>query len=268
MATGLSGGAAEAVAGRADIKERTLRKDAWWRAPLTTFLVLSAFVVYSTWAAFVNADYTWEPYISPFYSPCIASICKGSSSTWEFVGTWWPISPAILILIFPLGFRLTCYYYRKAYYRSFWLSPPACSVAEPHKSYSGENRFPLVLQNIHRYFLYPAVGLNVILTFDAIVAFRDHTGAWGHMGLGTLVLLANAVLLWTYTLGCHSCRHLCGGNVNRFSRHPYRFWLWKKLTWFNERHMPFAWASLVMVALADLYVRLVASGTIHDPRFF
>jgi len=36
----------------------------------------------------------------------------------------------------------------------------------------------------------------------------------------------------------------------------------------NHRHMELAWVSLVVVALADVYVRLVASGTIHDPRFF
>ena len=268
MATQVSEGATGRETGRANISERTLRRDNWRREPLITGAVLFGFVVYSTWAAFVNGNYTWEPYISPFYSPCIASICRSSSSTWEIIGTWWPISPAILIRIFPLGFRLTCYYYRKAYYRAFWLSPPACAVAEPHKSYSGETRFPLILQNIHRYFLYFAVIFNIILTFDAVVAFRDHTGAWGHMGLGTLVLVANATLLWTYTLGCHSCRHLCGGKVNRFSRHPWRFKTWKMLTWFNTRHMQWAWASLVVVALADLYVRLVASGVIHDVRFF
>jgi hypothetical protein len=29
----------------------------------------------------------------------------------------WPLSAALIVLIFPLGFRLTCYYYRKAYFR-------------------------------------------------------------------------------------------------------------------------------------------------------
>ena len=254
--------------GRAAISAATLRKDTWWAAPLITFVVLLSFVVYATWAAFVNANYVWEPYISPFYSPCIASICEESSSTWPIVGPWWGLSPAILILIFPLGFRLTCYYYRKAYYRAFWLSPPACAVGEPHKRYTGESRFPLVLQNIHRYFLYFAVIFNVILTFDAIIAFRDHSGEWGHMGLGTVVLLLNAVFLWLYTLSCHSCRHICGGHVDRFSTARMRFWVWKKLTKLNQRHMAYAWISLVWVALTDLYVRLVAGGVISDPRFF
>jgi hypothetical protein len=88
------------------------------------------------------------------------------------------------------------------------------------------------------------------------------------MGLGSLVLVVNAVLLGLYTLSCHSCRHLCGGHVDRFSNAPVRFRLWRWTTALNSRHMLYAWVSLVFVALTDLYVRLVATGAIHDPRFF
>jgi hypothetical protein len=139
-------------------------------------------------------------------------------------------------------------------------------VAEPHKSYSGETRFPLVFQNAHRWFFYAGLVFNVILTWDAILGFRNPQGEWGHMGLGTLVLLANATLLWLYTLSCHSCRHLCGGRLNNFSRHPVRYWMWRKVSALNARHMPLAWISLVFVAFADVYVRLVASGVLSDPR--
>ena len=83
-----------------------------------------------------------------------------------------PLSAALIILIFPLGFRMTCYYYRKAYYRAFWLSPPACGVAEPHQAYSGETRLPLILQNVHRYFWYAAVLVGLVLTYDVFLAFR------------------------------------------------------------------------------------------------
>ena len=100
------------------------------------------------------------------------------------IGSWWPLSPAIIILIFPLGFRLTCYYYRKAYYRAFWLSPPACAVAEPHAKYTGETRFPLILQNIHRYFWYVAMLFCVILSYDAILGFRNEHGPLGSHGPG------------------------------------------------------------------------------------
>ncbi len=84
----------------------------------------------------------------------------------------------MIVLIFPLGFRLTCCYYRKAYYRSWWLAPPACGVPERHRRYSGETRFPLMLQSIHRYFFYAAVVFNVMLTWDAVFAF-DFRGQLG-----------------------------------------------------------------------------------------
>ena len=187
------------VGRRAAIGAKTLRTDRWWIQPVVTFVVLFSFIIYSTWAAFIDRDYFYEPYISPFYSPCLAVKCgtvPGSHGVPHLgiFGHWWFTSPAIIILIVPLGFRMTCYYYRKAYYRSFWLSPPACAVAEPHAKYTGETRFPLIIQNIHRYFFYLGILLNIILTYDAVIAFRNHQGVWGHAGLGTLVLVLNAVL--------------------------------------------------------------------------
>ncbi|MQA79040.1 MAG: hypothetical protein GEV10_11280 [Streptosporangiales bacterium] len=252
---------------RAHISARTLRKDNWWVQPLVTFLVLFGFVVYSSWAAMVNDNYFYEPYLSPFYAPCLGATCPPEVM---LGGIPLPaiISPAILILIVPLGFRLTCYYYRKAYYRSFWQSPPGCGVREPHKKYTGERRFPLIMQNLHRYFMYLATILNVFLTYEAVVSFRDHHGNWGHMGVGTLVLVINAAALWAYTLSCHACRHTLGGRLNNFSKHPVRYRLWTQLSKLNGRHQQIAWFSLVWVALTDLYVRLLAMGTITDIQFF
>jgi hypothetical protein len=253
--------------GRATIAARTLRTDRWWLQPAITVAVLVAFIAYSTVRAFENAHYFAEPYISPFYSPCITTACEGSSFPELFTGPSW-ISPALYILVVPLGFRLTCYYYRKAYYRSFWMSPPACAVAEPHRTYTGETRFPLLFQNVHRYFFYLGLLFNAVLTYDAVLAFRDERGEWFHMGLGTLVLLTNAALLWLYSLSCHSCRHIVGGRLNHFSRHPVRYRLWGWVSALNGRHMQLAWVSLVGVALTDLYVRMLATGAFDDPRFF
>jgi hypothetical protein len=263
-------GGPKRVGRRAAIGTKTLRTDRWWLQPVVTFTVLFSFIVYATWAAFVGRDYFSEPYISPFYSPCLATKCglaPGSHGVPHvgIFGTWWFTSPAIIILIVPLGFRATCYYYRKAYYRSFWLSPPACAVSEPHTKYTGETRFPLIIQNVHRYFFYLGFLLNIILTYDAVIAFRNHKGQWGHVGLGTFVLVLNALFLWGYTVGCHSCRNIIAGRLNHFSKHPVRYKLWGKVSWFNRYHMQFAWVSLIWVALSDLYVRLVASGTITGP---
>ncbi|MFF9015930.1 hypothetical protein ACF09C_23565 [Streptomyces sp. NPDC014870] len=255
---------------RAAIAPRHLRTDRWWLAPAATAAGLLAFVAYSTWRAFANSDYYAAPYVSPFYSPCLAENCvpmKGGPN-WEIVGSWWGLSPALLILVFPLGFRLTCYYYRKAYYRGFWASPPACAVAEPHATYTGETRFPLILQNIHRYFFYAALPVAAILTYDAVLTFRDSSYAWGHAGLGTVIFLVNTVLIWAYTLSCHSCRHIVGGRLKHFSKHPVRYRAWSFVGRLNTRHMVLAWASLVSVAVCDLYVYLLATGTFDDPRFF
>ncbi len=251
--------------GRARIAARTLRTDRWWIQPLITVLVLLAFIVYATIRAFMNKYYWDDPYISPFYSPCLSKSCPPGAPSLEIFPANGFFTPAVLILVFPLGFRLTCYYYRKAYYRSFWLSPPACAVAEPHDRYSGETRLPLLGQNIHRYFFYAGLVFNVVLTYDAFLAF-DFEGSFG-IGLGTVVLLANATLLWLYSLSCHSCRHIVGGRLNHFSKHPVRYRFWTFVSRLNGKHMQLAWVSLFGVALTDLYVMLVSAGTITDPRW-
>lgn len=254
--------------GRARIDARTLRRDRWWLSPLVTFVVFGAFVVYATWRAFSGANYYSSPYLSPLYSPCLTNLCVEGSSDFGQPFSWWQLSPALLILIFPLGFRFTCYYYRKAYYRAFWLSPPGCAVAEPHKKYTGETRLPLILQNIHRWFWYAAMVITCILTFDLVLAFRNADHEWGHMGLGTVLMLINVVLLWSYTLSCHSCRHIVGGQLRHFSKHPIRYRLWTWVSKLNQRHSMLAWASLFSVALVDLYIYLLATGVITDVRFF
>lgn len=218
----------------------TQRRDAWWVEPLITATVLGAFGIYSTWRALSNVDFQTDfatfgvHYLSPFYSPLI-------------LADWWPFSPAILILWAPLGFRATCYYYRKAYYRSFFLSPPACAVnpLKRDNNYKGESAFPYILQNAHRFFFYAATVILVFLWYDAFLAFKFKDGIG--IGVGTIVLTINAVLLTFYSLSCHSFRHLIGGNLDVFSRCPTRFRLWGAASVLNEKHMLYAWASLVLL---------------------
>jgi hypothetical protein len=164
-----------------------------------------------------------------------------------------------------LLFRLTCYYYRKAYYRSFWLSPPACAVPDAHKRYTGETRFPLIGQNLHRYAFYAAVIISLINTYDAILAFHSPEG-FG-FGLGNVVLWVNVILLWAYTVSCHSCRHIVGGRLKHFSRNPLRYWAWTQVSKLNARHMQLAWITLGTLALTDAYVMALAAGWFSDLRF-
>jgi len=262
-----------AGATRPPIAAAHLRKDTWWALPLATFVVLSSFVIYSTWAGFQNAHYYYAPYLSPFYSPCVAASCVHPTFGYGLPDITFPVvgvlSPAFLILWGPGLFRLSCYYYRKAYYRSFWLAPPACAVKDTKEGYSGETRFPLFLWNFHRYTWYVAVIFIVLLTWDALLAFRFPTPgggmAWG-IGVGTIVMWINVILLAGYTFSCHSCRHVCGGHVNEFSKAPSRYGIWSLVSRINPQHPTFAWLSLFSVGLTDLYIRLVSMGVIRDLR--
>ena len=253
---------------------QTSRKDAWWVKPLFTFIGLFSFVVYVTWAAFQGEHYHYGPYLSPLYSPELFgdsphSWFGGKPGWWP---TWLPWSPALLILWAPGLFRLTCYYYRGAYYKAFWADPPSCTVTEPRKTYRGENSFPLIIQNIHRYFMYIALFFIIFLSIDVWKAlwFADPVTGKKFIGLGvgTLVLAVNVVLLGGYTFGCHSLRHFVGGFMDRLSGKPVRHNLYKCVSCLNRRHMLWAWMSLFWVGFTDIYVRLCSMGVWNDLRIF
>jgi hypothetical protein len=250
----------------------TSRKDAWWVQSLIVFLVLFSFVVYATWAALQGRHYYYGPYLSPLYSP---ELFGDSPHSWFGPKPgWWPQflpwSPALLILWAPGLFRLSCYYYRGAYYKAFWADPPSCTVSEPRKTYRGENSFPLIVQNIHRYFLYIAFFFLVFLASDVWRALWFTDPATGEktfgIGVGTLVLAINVVFLGGYTLGCHSLRHLVGGIRDRLSGAPVRRTAYRCVSCLNRRHMVWAWMSLLWVAFSDIYVRLCSMGVWTDVR--
>lgn len=253
---------------------KTARGDSWWAGPLATAIGLGGFVVYSTFRAIYNDGYqfggvddpvdpTHAYLLSPFYSPLLV------------LPAWFPawFSPAFLILWAPGGFRMTCYYYRKAYYRAFFLDPPACAVGEGRKAYRGETRL-FLFQNLHRYFLYFALIFLVILAIDTVHAClwpTDSGGLTFGLSVGTLVLAANTTLLSIYTFSCHSLRHLLGGKVDCFScvaGGQARYKMWRGISKLNEHHMLWAWVSLFMVGFTDFYIWMVASGRITDARIF
>jgi hypothetical protein len=255
-------------AGRAEISAKTLRTDRWWLEPALTTLGLTAWVTYATVRVFLQSNYWVDAYhyLTPFYSPCVSKGCVPEAA--EF-GRFVPDSPfipyAAVSLPFLLLFRFTCYYYRKAYYRSYWLSPPACAVPDSHARYTGETRFPLLLQNMHRYAFYAAALVSVVNTWDAINAMHSPKG-FG-FGLGNVILWTNVVLLWAYTASCHSCRHILGGRLKHFSAHPLRYRAWTFVSKLNARHMPLAWTTLGTLALTDFYIMAVSAGWISDLRF-
>ena len=254
----------------------TLRSDAWWVGPLITLIVFSGFIIYSTWAMFQAGHYYAEPYLSPLYSPVLfTNLAAPGAAPLEHAWfgewpKWWPAffllpaSPGLLILPFPGLFRFTCYYYRKAYYRAFAASPPGCAVSPGQRpSYKGETGL-LIFQNLHRYALYIALLFILILAYDAALAYSKN-GQLG-IGVGSIVLTINVCLIASYTFGCHSFRHLIGGRSDCMScgKATPQYRAWKGASWFNARHMAFAWASLFWVGFTDVYVRLVSMGVIKD----
>jgi hypothetical protein len=248
----------------------TARRDPWWVQPALVFAGLGAFVVYTTWAALQGEHYFWGPYLSPFYSP---ELFGDSAHSWfgpkpAVWPAWLPWSPALLILWAPGLFRFTCYYYRGAYYKSFWADPPSCAVGEPRDEYRGEASFPLILQNLHRYLLYLAGLFLIVLAYDVWRAMWFTNPVTGEaqfgIGLGTLILAINVVFLAGYAFGCHSLRHLVGGRFDLLS--PFRLKTYRCVSCLNSRHKIWAWMSLVSVAVSDLYVRLLSMGVLRDWR--
>ena len=73
--------------------------------------------------------------------------------------------------------------------------------------------------NAHRYFLYLATIVLGFLWYDAVRAFFFEARRLAELGvgLGSLVLLANVVLLSLFTFGCNSLRHLVGGKLDCFT---------------------------------------------------
>ena len=257
------------------VRPVTNRVDAWWAEPLATALGLVTFFGYLTLRAF-NGTHVWfPPYISPTVAPPLFTPVSGYPGAvpveHAWLGAfpaWWPSfvpeSPAFCLPALMIGFRFTCYYYRGAYYKAFFLTPPTCAVRGPRRRYRGETVL-FLFQNLHRYTLYCALLMLVCLWWEAAAAFVLD-GRFG-VGVGTVMMLINAALLSAYALGCHSWRHLIGGRADCFScgaAPSARYGLWKGSSWLNGKHMLFAWCSLVWVALTDAYIYLLSTGAIQD----
>ena len=242
---------------------RTSRRDAWWLAPGIQAIVFSIcagylFVSGILFTPLFGTPYEVDGYLSPLFSPLIRP---------DWLPGW--LSPGLLILWIPLGFRATCYYYRKAYYRFYFADPPGCAVGEPtiHRRYRMEAALPFILQNVHRYFLYLAFIPLFFLWQDALLTVVQQGRI--RLGLGVLIFFVNVTLLSGYSLSCHSFRHVVGGKVDCFSctrQRRIRHGFWRFATRLNVRHPMWAWLSLFSVMLADVYIRLLQHGVFIDPH--
>lgn len=218
-----------------------------WLYPTSTVVVFSLFIIYSGLVVLFETTGRFGPYLSPFFSPEV-NVRLGS----------FLIPPALWVAWAPLTFRVTCYYYRKAYFRSFLLHPRSCAATDPEKrDYRGETRL-WVFNNLHRFAFYATALQTLILIYDAVIAFSYH-GAF-HFGLGNVIMLFNVACLLGYTYGCHAWRHLVGGSTDCFSCHRARFRLWQGVTVLNANHAMWAWVSMFTVWFTDIYIRLGVHG--------
>jgi hypothetical protein len=277
----------------------TQRSDNWQLEPLLTFFALVAFVIYATFRAFEN-NYFEVPgtqYISPFYSPYIPHILAALGihlKSLEHVlpngSLSWIVSPALFILWAPAGFRASCYFYRKAYYRSIFAAPAACAVGPKNGNplfallnntfgnilgkgakYMGERSLPMVLMNLHRYFFYIALLLILVHVIDTVTAMFLPGFSGIRFGVGNVLLIIDLILLSAYVLGCHSWRHILGGQLDCFSACPIseiRHHAYKRQGILNASHMQFAWISMFWIAFVDLYISLVSKGVLTDIVFY
>ncbi len=229
----------------------TSRRDPWWIETVISGVVFVAVIIYSVIRAIEGKFFEWGPYLSPLYPI-------------PFESGW--LSPAMLTMWVPAGYRITCYFCRRVYYRSIFADPPACAVKEPKRIYKGESAFPYILVNIHRYFLILAI-LFVPIHWTHAIRSLIWNGKFG-IGLGSIILFADTIFLTLYVLSCHSLRHFVGGRLDIFSSKPKNYTIWQLISKLNEKHGLFFWLSLVSVAVADIYIKLVASGKITDIKIF
>jgi hypothetical protein len=234
----------------------TERRDVWWFKPLLHGAMALVAVGYSAWAGMQPEHTGYGIAHSPIHAELRIGPLHIPAPLWFMLGV-------------PILFRATCYYFRRAYYRSFFLDPPACAVGEARKGYSGERAFPFLLQNAHRYLLYLALVFVLVHWTNTVRAF-SFDGRFG-AGVGSLLLLADTALLSLYTLGCHAFRHMIGGNMDCYScvrGGEARRKAWSLVSVFNGHHMGYFWWSLYTICLADLYIRMCSMGVWHDPRLF
>ena len=256
---------------------RTNRIDNWLNQPLAMGIALTAALIYTTVRLFLYPDtihyeLNGATIMSPIFSPNVLEWELFGLKNWDHP-SW--VNAAILVLWIPFGFRGTCYYMRRVYYRTFFASPVACWVDEPEINkkigYKGERQL-FIFNNLHRYFLYAAMIIIVIKWWDVTHTLHFTEGAtqgWG-ICIGTLVMGIEAFLLTMYVTSCHALRHLAGGVLDRWTTPIARIRgkLFGRISVFNRSHGFWFWTSLIFVFLGDLWVLAAEAGLLSDMVLF
>jgi hypothetical protein len=259
---------------------RTNRIDSWWSQPLAMGIALTAALLYTFWRLFFyDADISYALHgstvMSPIFSPNVLEWELFGLKNWAATDAPEWVNAAILVLWIPFGFRGTCYYMRRVYYRTFFASPTACWVDEPDINraigYKGEKRL-FIFNNLHRYFLYAAMVILLIKWWDVTHTMHFESNAYNGYGvsIGTFVMAIEAFLLTMYVTSCHALRHLAGGMLDRWTTGISRLRgkMFGKISVLNRSHGFWFWTSLAFVFLGDLWVLAVAEGRLNDMVLF
>lgn len=244
----------------------TDRRDAWWQEPLWMGVALTAALLYTAVRVlFFGESITLDGHrvTSPLFSPNVIHIFDLSTASW--------VNSAMLLLWLPFGFRGTCYYTRRVYFRTFFAQPSGCAVGAKNMAYLGERRGIFWLNNIHRYMLILVVFILLWKYYDVFHSLHS-TDGWG-MSVGSIVLATEAFLLTMYVTSCHAFRHMVGGNLDRFFEktgtgdvvRSIRKAVWSFSSRHNPHHGMWFWLSLAMVFLGDAYVWSLAANGWTDP---
>jgi hypothetical protein len=230
----------------------TNRKDRWFLSPFLVLIGGGVAFSYLAWSALSRAYSTWGPYAAPAYAE-------------PFFGERWRTVQIALLMIVPIGFRLTCYFGRKAFYNAALIDPPACAVGEPYrKSYTGDTKFPFIMQNLHRYFFYLACVVLLFHWADFLqLIIPREWGEW-YLGVGMLLYAFDTFALTLYVGGCHSLRHFVGGGMRCACASLLRYAAWKRVSFLTRYHGLLFWASLFSLVVTDVYIRLLAMGVIPE----
>jgi len=168
-----------------------------------------------------------QNYLSPFYSPLFYDTPTPSFTAKTHSFHAWstgarpaggppssPSSPPCSSSGLPAGFRFTCYGFRGHYYKGLWATPQLRRrrARLPRQRLPRRNASGPCSSRTHRYFLYVIILLLLVKFYDTyeMLWFFDNPKtpdpAHRHfgLGLGSLVLAAEPILLTLYVGGCHS----------------------------------------------------------------
>lgn len=250
----------------------TAARTAWWATPAAQLTGLVILLGWAAWSAFQGEHVLYleggRRYLSPFHSP------------WMLPAGW----PTLLVLAFPLGFRFVCWLEERARWHAVRAVPAGARADTPeaHGARPG-------LRRLHHVLLALSIVYLASLWNDAghALLFEDRDGdRVPGIALGSVVILLGVLTVTLYTAACvlADARFRSGASGAAETQGPLAEAAgsvedeavpagleeetapaWDFRAWLADHRAHLAWASVIALCLADLYVRMVSMGVFADP---